>query len=110
MVGVGVTVGVTVGVGVNVTVGVGVMVGVEVHKSGSSTVFFGVGVGAAGVGLLPQAAMRITKGIQNGQNRFIASTVPLIQATICSPGDFTFQTPSIENPCNLRNMPIMTPG
>ena len=44
MVGVGVTVGVVVGVGVNVAVGVGVMVGVKVHKSGSSTVFFGVGV------------------------------------------------------------------
>jgi hypothetical protein len=110
MVGVGVTVGVTVGVGVNVVVGVGVMVGVEVHKSGSSTVFFGVGVGAAGVGLLPQAAMRITKRIQNGQNLLMGKIDPLIQATICSPGDSTFQTPSIENPCNLRNMPIMTPG
>jgi hypothetical protein len=68
MVGVGVTVGVAVGVGVNVAVGVGVMVGVKVHKSGSSTVFFGVGVGAEGVAVLPQAAMMITKGRQNGQN------------------------------------------
>ncbi len=71
MVGVGVTVGVAVGVGVNVAVGVGVMVGVKVHKSGSSTVFFGVGVGAEGVAVLPHAAMMITKGRQNGQNLLI---------------------------------------